>query len=707
MKNFLENLNTNQKAAVLHTEGAVAIIAGAGSGKTRTITKKIAYLIKNIGVLPGKILGITFTNKAANEMKERVEQELEEKIKYLTISTYHSLCARILRQEIEYFNYPSNFNIVDNLDQKQILSRIYKVYSLSPKSISYNAMIDFISKNKMRKVNVDELIDQSFSDAEKLKSRIMKDYQNELFKSKSLDFNDLLLFVEKLFSENEQVCQKWANKFDYVLVDEFQDTSYIQYKLIRVLAAKQNITIVGDPDQTIYTWRNADPHFMNNPHEFFQNVSIIKLEENYRSTKTILNAANKLIRNNANRIPKELFTNGSNGEDITFYQGFSDEDEARYVAKIISRISKSEPLKNTAVLYRANYLSQNIEKQLIHHKIKYIIFGGVKFYQRKEIKDVVAFLKVISNSESISLQRIINVPSRKIGLIALEKIFNFITQNNLDLYDALKNHLDKLKISPNQKKALKFLVENFEIAKKDLHNQKIAKILKNFLERINYSSIFNSIEDASRIENINEFLKSIDIWQVQNPEKSLDEFLSEISLYLEKDEDQKFKNSDYVSLMTIHSAKGLEFDNVFVIGLSEGVLPSGRALSENNNYNEALEEERRLTYVAITRAKKKLYLTDSKGYIFDQKNQKETSRFVKEMGVKISNTQNTFSFKSFKNMYSKEDKNFLEGDLVTHDTFGNGKILSLQGDIITINFENGHGVKSLMKNHKSLTRRVK
>ena len=696
MSRFTDGLNTQQKAAVLHTTGPLSIVAGAGSGKTRTLTHKLAYLIDEINIDPYKVLAVTFTNKAAKEMKVRVEELIGAKAKVVTLSTYHSLCVRILRQEIDFFDYPKRFNILDTTDQRQILSPIYRKHGLSPRVISYSNMISYISKNKMLLNEAHVLIESAEKDSEKVMAKIYKDYMEVTRKSKSLDFDDLLVFVYKLFKENKEAAAKWSKRFEYVLVDEFQDTSKIQYEIIKTLAASKNITIVGDPDQTIYTWRYADASLLKKFKSDFEGATTVVLDQNYRSTKTILKAANKLIKHNLNREPKNLFSENSVGEEIAFYYGFSDDAEARWIAKQMRKLrSEGVRLKDMAVLYRANYVSQSLERQFVNANIQYIIYGGVKFYQRQEIKDAISFLKVINSWDEIALNRVINVPSRKIGAVAVEKLSKDAANHGMLLGEAIQKRFKELPLSVNQRNELGTFINLINKYKAALESNTIAKVLSKFMIEVGYYKMFNQ-EDQSKVDNIKQLVKSIDDWEKQNDDKDVFDYLSEISLYMDGD-DSEFVN-DYTSLMTVHSSKGLEFDYVFIAGFSEGVFPSARSLEEKFG----LEEERRLAYVAITRARKKLFISNSRGYAIDHKTQKKPSRFIGELGIDIREHSSHFiAPTSFEDNYN-DDGNIIQGDRISHPAFGDGIVLNIQGDIAEINFSAPHGVKSLMKNHKSL-----
>ena len=696
MSKYTDGLNLQQKAAVLHAAGPLSIIAGAGSGKTRTLTHKLAYLIEDVKIDPYRILAVTFTNKAAKEMVERVKDLVGEKSSRATISTYHSLCVRILREDIDFFDYPKRFNILDTTDQRQILSPIYKKHGISPRTISYSAMIAYISKNKMLLNEAHVLLESAEKDSEKVMAKVYGDYIEVTKKSKALDFDDLLVFVHRLFKQNKVAAKKWSERFEYILVDEFQDTSIIQYEIVKTLAKSKNITIVGDPDQTIYTWRYADASLIKKFKKDFDGATTVVLDQNYRSTRTILEAANKLIKHNVKREPKNLFSENEIGEPLAFYHGFSDDAEARWIAKEMRLLrGQGIKLKDMAVLYRANYISQSLERQFVNANIQYIIYGGVKFYQRQEIKDAISYLKVINNWDEIALNRVINVPSRKIGAVALDKLTKDASAHKLLLGESIQRRFKDLPLSTNQRNELGTFVNLINKYNAALKTNSISKVISKFLIEVGYYKQFTS-EDQSRMDNIKELIKSIDDWEKKNDGKTLFDYLSEISLYM--DGDDSGATNDYTSLMTVHSSKGLEFDYVFIAGFSEGVFPSARSLEEKGG----LEEERRLAYVAITRARKKVFISNSRGYAIDHKTQKKPSRFIKELGVEIREHSSQFiAPTNFEDNFDSTDE-LIEGDRITHPSFGEGIVLNIQGDIAQIGFKSAHGVKSLMKNHKSL-----
>lgn len=699
-KKLIESLNKEQREAVLHTDGPLAIIAGAGSGKTRTLTHKIAYLILEKEIPAREILAVTFTNKAANEMRERVKKLVgKEKSKGMMIFTYHSLCARILREDADKLGYPKRFNILDTIDQNQILRPGYKKFGLSPKGLSYSMVLDFISKQKNQFRDPKDLLKNAIKETDKALINLYDFYLQETQRAKSFDFDDLLIYVDKLFKEHGDVSKKWASRFQYVLVDEFQDTSIIQYDIVKELAPHKNITVVGDPDQTIYTWRFADPKLIMQFGKSFKKAKIVMLEQNYRSTSEILNAANMLIKNNKNRYDKNLFTDRPQGDVVNFFHGFSEEAEARWVVSKIDELKKQKTqLKDIAILYRANYLSNSLEKALIDANVNYVVFGGVKFYQRQEVKDAISYLKIINNGDDVAFRRMINIPSRKIGPLAISQLEAMKEEKGKTLWATVIKHFNELPLKPNSLKELAGflnLLRKYQIA---LKTNPISLVLHKFLVEVKYYAQWNSFEDKGRLDNLKELIKSIQTWEKKNPNKTLDEFLDEISLYMDKD--NSTKSNDYVSLMTIHTSKGLEFSNVFIFGFSEGVFPSNRSIDEGGE--DALEEERRLAYVATTRAKDRLFITSSRGYSIDHTTQKKPSRFLKELGIDARKfTKEFIAPKDFNENYENK-KNLIEGDNVIHEKFGEGVIVNVQGELIEIAFKSPYGVKTMMKNHKSI-----
>ena len=703
-------LNKNQKEAATYLDSHLRIIAGAGSGKTRVITYRIAYLIDEIGVDPRKILAITFTNKAANEMKERVVDLLGVHALGSLICTIHSLCVRILRQHINVINYPSNFTIMDEEDQKALIKKIYNQLQIDAKTISIKSMIATISNYKMANITPEKALEFAGSfQGEIKKAKVYKEYLEYQENHFLLDFDDLLLKTVYIFENYPDVLEKWQYRFQYIHVDEFQDVGNIEYRLVKLMSDKAITCVVGDPDQTIYSFRGANVNYILDFDKDFKPCKTIVLNQNYRSTGNILNISNCLIRKNKNRLEKELFTEATGGGEVIHYTAKNEQDEAEYICSEIEKIINDVDgvnYRNFAILYRANYLSRTIEQCLISHGIDYRIFGGLKFFSRKEIKDALSYLQLVCNSEDLAFERIINVPSRGIGKKTMENIQAVARNNNVSLYEALTLFSDQIKLSSKAKKEIRILVAAIEKAKQS--NLPLHEMFENLMNDIGYIEMLNKNLEENRIDNIHELQRSIYEFESQNPDlATIENYLQEIALYTDSDDND---DSQYVSLMTIHMAKGLEFDYVFVLGLSEGIFPSFRALSESD---EGIEEERRLAYVAFTRAKKQLYLTDSEGFSFVTDSPKISSRFVEEIGkegIKHIGTRPRFKTSNYINTNLSKDElignnqvsDWASGDFVMHDTFGKGVVVKDNGNTLDIAFELPAGLKTLMAGHKAL-----
>lgn len=703
-------LNKNQKEAATYLDSHLRIIAGAGSGKTRVITYRIAYLIDEIGVDPRKILAITFTNKAANEMKERVVDLLGVHALGSLICTIHSLCVRILRQHINVINYPSNFTIMDEEDQKALIKKIYNQLQIDAKTISIKSMIATISNYKMANITPEKALEFAGSfQGEIKKAKVYKEYLEYQENHFLLDFDDLLLKTVYIFENYPDVLEKWQYRFQYIHVDEFQDVGNIEYRLVKLMSDKAITCVVGDPDQTIYSFRGANVNYILDFDKDFKPCKTIILNQNYRSTGNILNISNCLIRKNQNRLEKELFTEATGGGEVIHYTAKNEQDEAEYICSEIEKIINDVDgvnYRNFAILYRANYLSRTIEQCLISHGIDYRIFGGLKFFSRKEIKDALSYLQLVCNGEDLAFERIINVPSRGIGKKTMENIQAVAKNNHVSLYEALTLFSDQIKLSSKAKKEIRILVAAIEKARQS--NLPLHEMFENLMNDIGYIEMLNKNLEENRIDNIHELQRSIYEFENQNPDLAMIEnYLQEIALYTDSDDND---DSQYVSLMTIHMAKGLEFDYVFVLGLSEGIFPSFRALSESD---EGIEEERRLAYVAFTRAKKQLYLTDSEGFSFVTDSPKISSRFVEEIGkegIKHLGTRPRFKTSNYINTNLSKDElvgnnqvsDWASGDFVIHDTFGKGVVVKVNGNTLDIAFELPAGLKTLMAGHKAL-----
>lgn len=724
--NLFKGLNDRQKEAVMSCDTNLRIIAGAGSGKTKVITTRIAYLVEDMGVAPYRILAITFTNKAANEMKSRVEGILGVNDTGVRISTIHSFCVRVLREEIRFFDYPSNFLILDSDDQKTILNEIYKKLDIQKKELSYGNALNYISGNKCAFISADEALQRVTYPFEKIKAQIYSEYENKLKMLQVLDFDDLLIYVYKLFRDNLEAREKWQNRFDFIHVDEFQDVDEIQYGLIRYLCGPSTkLCVVGDPDQTIYTWRGAKVDIIMNFVKDFKDCKTIILNENYRSTKNILDAANSLIKNNLNRVDKDLYTNQSGEAKVTYYASTDESYEALWIAKkIIIMHQEGVPYREIAVLYRSNYLSRTLEKVLLDAHIPYRIYGGVKFFDRAEIKDALSYLRLlITGNRSYSefaVKRIINMPRRGIGVKTMENIEMISNSYDEDYFDVLCKHsVARGKVQAEIDKFCK-LINDTRAMKEDYS---ISILLKKLLEESGYISYLENANENERLDNINELLSDINTYEENDPEGSLEDYLQMISLYTDT---QDTSDGKFVQLMSVHAAKGLEFDNVFVYSLCEGVFPNEKSINEGGNH--ALEEERRLAYVAFTRARKQLFLTSSTGYSFVTQRMKTPSRFISEIGKEKleyegevlnsypnrqesrwkDNTPNDRESNKKRNSITlndrmkKKSQKIKKGDLVEHKSFGEGVVVSIKDGVATIAFDKRFGIKRLAADHPSI-----
>lgn len=705
-----ELLNKNQKEAATYLDSHLRIIAGAGSGKTRVVTYRIAYLIDEIGVDPRKILAITFTNKAANEMKERITSLLGPHALGSLVCTIHSLCVRILRRHINVINYPSNFMIMDEEDQKALIKKIYNNLDIDAKTISIKSMIASISNYKMANIDPERAMELAGQfQGEIKKAKVYKEYLEYQENHFMLDFDDLLLKAVYIFENYPDVLEKWQHKFQYIHVDEFQDVGNIEYRLVKLMSQDAITCVVGDPDQTIYSFRGANVNYILDFDKDFKPCKTVILDQNYRSTGNILNISNSLIRKNRNRLEKDLYTEATGGSEVIHYMGKSEQEEADYICsqieKIISEVDGVN-YRDFAILYRANYLSRTIEQSMISHGIDYRIFGGLKFFSRKEVKDALSYLQLVCNDEDLAFERIINVPARGIGKKTLENIQLVALNNQVSLYEALTLFSDQIKLSSKAKKEIITLVKAVETAKQS--SLPLHEMFENLMNDVGYIDMLKKDLEDNRIDNIHELQRSIYEFQNQNPDiATIENYLQEISSYTDND---NLDDGQYVSLMSIHMAKGLEFDYVFVLGLSEGIFPSFRALSESD---EGLEEERRLAYVAFTRARKQLFLTDSEGFSFVTDSPKISSRFIDEIGsegIKHVGTKPRFKTANFINtaptkeelVGNNEVTDWSNGDFVLHDTFGKGVVVKVNGNTLDIAFELPAGLKTLMANHKAL-----
>ena len=644
MNNIYDTLNDMQQMATFHTEGPLLILAGAGSGKTRVLTHRIAYLIEEKGVNPYNIMAITFTNKAAAEMRSRVNKIVGFGAEQVWVSTFHSACVRILRRFIDRIGYSNDFTIYDTDDQKRLMKNVIKDLNLDSKIYKENAMINKISDFKNKLMTTSDVSAMANRDFKMINvSKIYNDYQQALKNNNALDFDDLIMKTVELFNKCPEVLESYQNRLQYIMVDEYQDTNAAQFAFVKQLASKsQNLCVVGDDDQSIYKFRGADITNILQFEKYFPNARVVKLEQNYRSTKNILEAANSVIHNNAGRKDKTLWSDNEQGEKIDLYQADDAYDEANMVASEIKEnvdYGRAD-YSDYAILYRTNAQSRTLEEKLMMKNIPYKIIGGQNFYQRKEIKDIIAYLRVVSNySDDISVERIINVPKRGIGAATVEKVKDYARAYGMDLYEALLDieNIPGLSRAVNKIKGFTSLIESY---KTDEYQNDIEKLANAILNDTGYMGELvaeNTDEANGRIENIEELINKIVEYEDNTDEPVLSEFLEEVALIAEID--NLDEDSSYVVLMTVHSAKGLEFPNVFLCGMEDGLFPGYMSIMADDK--DELEEERRLCYVAITRAMKHLTISYAKKRMVRGEMQYNiVSRFVKEIPPMIVNSKN-------------------------------------------------------------------
>ena len=690
---MLENLNENQKIAVEHKDGPLLIFAGAGSGKTKVLTNRVAYLINNYGVSPYNILAITFTNKAAGEMKTRLNLLIGDLSKNVMTSTFHSFGLKILRENYSYLGYLQNFNIMDSEDSLTIIKRCLKEQNLDPKMYNPYAIRSKISSNKNELVMPSEYKKFVRSDFDEVVATIYEKYQNTLYKNNSVDFDDLLILPIKLFREHDDILEKYQERFKYILIDEYQDTNEAQYVLTKMISSKyRNICVVGDNDQAIYGFRNANYRNILNFEKDFKDCTVIMLEENYRSTKNILKAANSVIKNNTERKDKNLWSNKEDGEKLTYYRAENEADEAAYIIREVKKLLiKGVKYEDIVVLYRTNAQSQIIERSFVGENIPYKVVGSMQFYGRKEIKDLMAYLKLIYNSnDDISLQRIINTPKRGIGTKTIENLISIRDELNISMYDA---------ITSGKELEFKNLIEDL---KEKSVNVTLTELVDIILEKSGMKKELESehtLEADIRLENLEEFKSITKEFENRVGEISLEEFLLETALLSDANE---YKNdNNRVNLMTVHAVKGLEFDYVFIVGLEEGIFPHINSMMDKSE----LEEERRLCYVALTRAKMKVYLINARMRMLYGRDQVNVpSRFINEIDQDLIESDNIKDkpVKKIEKMTYDDDVSFNLGDKVMHDKYGKGIVVGIEDKLISVAFSKEFGIKKLLKNHKSI-----
>ena len=737
----IEMLNPAQREAVEQNEGPILILAGAGSGKTRVLTTRIGYLMKEKKVKAENILAITFTNKAANEMRERVDETLnDEDTSAMWITTFHSCCVRILRKSINKIGYNRSFVIYDSSDQVTLVKDCLRELNYSEKAMDPKYIISVISNAKDKLINPKQFREKYKNDFSKSKiADVYALYQDRLKRNSALDFDDLISKTVELFREHEDVLDFYRNRFRYIMVDEYQDTSRAQYELVRLLAqGHQNICVVGDDDQSIYGWRGADIRNILEFERDYDDVHVIKLEQNYRSTQIILDAANYLIKNNIERKRKKLWSEKKEGELIKIQLAETEVDEAEFVANTISTMVRTgeRSYKDFAVLYRANAQARPVEDALNRAQIPYNIYGGTKFYERKEIKDMVAYLRVIQNpQDDISLKRIINVPRRGIGLRTIEKIEDRASLKEESLYSVLIDIDGNSDISRKAKASINGFVDIMSTFRSLKQIYPASKMIEKVMDITGYLDELEkdkSEESQDRIENLKEFISVAMEFESKNEDTSLEAFLTNVALTSEPNEEEE--HADRVSLMTIHSAKGLEFPVVFLTGMEEKLFPIARAIASMQDTQ--IEEERRLCYVGITRAKEELFMTmTGKRTLYGRTNHSVASRFIEELPddcvERLNKVQKEISYsKASYNMLDKYTKKYMNtvnkaeiakkanatikqktdiadldniklGSKIHHPKFGTGTVVAVKGPDITIAFDN-QGIKTINKEYTTI-----
>ena len=695
----LKELNDKQREAVLYNDGPLLIIAGAGAGKTKTLTTKIAYLIDELEVSPYSILAITFTNKAAKEMKDRVYMQVGDIARKMTVSTFHSFGLRLLRDNSDVLGYDRNFVIMDSDDSLTVVKKIIKDMGYDPKIYNPKAIRNKISscKNEMTSPTMYEKY--AVSEYEKVVCEVYRRYEEKLFKNNSVDFDDLLLLPIKLFKNHPEILERYQDYYKYILVDEYQDTNEAQYILTKMLSSKnRNLTCVGDDSQSIYSFRGANYKNILNFEKDYKDAKTILLEQNYRSTSIILDAANDVIKNNKQRKDKKLWTARGEGEKIKYYRSYNERDEAQYVIrKIKELLNRGTEYKDIAVLYRTNAQSRVVEEEMLKENLPYRVVGSFYFYSRREIKDLIAYLRLLHNSkDNVSLLRVINVPKRGIGLKTIENLTAKADQENTSIYEA---------ITSGKELAFKEMIEKLKEIANDLT---LTELIDKVLETTGMKEELESektLDAEVRLENLEEFKSITKSFEEREGLISLEDFLLEISLISDV-EDYK-DDPNRINLMTIHSVKGLEFDHVFVIGMEEGLFPHINSLMEASE----LEEERRLMYVAITRAKDDLHLVNARRRtLFGNEQINPVSRFIGEINSNLIESNVNDEPKKIEGkieteeMFREEEVDYQVGDYVYHETFGAGRVVEVSNTLVSVAFKHPHGIKKLMKNHKKLSK---
>ncbi len=705
---ILTSLNSAQRQAIEAVEGPVLILAGPGSGKTRVITHRIAYLVKVCGVKPFHIMAVTFTNRAAREMRGRLEELLGQQAEYLTIGTFHSVCARILRREAEAIGLNSKFVIFDDEDQMRVIKQSLEEAKIDAKQYAPRALLSAINSAKSKLIGPNDYAQHIHSYFDEIIYRVYQHYQQLLDRSEAVDFDDLLMKVVSLFRAHQDILAKYQSRYVHILVDEFQDTNAVQYMLIKQLSGKyRNVCVVGDPDQSIYSWRSADLRNILEFEKDYPEAEIMFLEQNYRSTSTILNVATDVISANVQRKPKELWTENESGALVTVIESYSEEEEAQSVVinieKLVSQEQKS--FKDCAVMYRVNAQSRVLEEAFIRYGIPYRIIGNTRFYHRREVKDIICYLRVIQNpNDDVSLARVINIPGRGIGQRTLSQLHSVADSRDSSLYTILGEVIEKGSLTSRIAQALQgfmALIDNLIV---ESHMLSLVGLLDEVLQRIAYKEYLNRGGDGDeRWENIMELRGVAKVYDTLEPVEALSIFLEKVSLI--SDVDELDDNAGAVTLITLHQAKGLEFPVVFIVGLEEGILPHSKSLTDPAE----IEEERRLCYVGITRAKERLYLLRSqRRTLFGKGSTNRASRFLRDISPHLITTVGLWKGDSIyplidshplQECYSSDTLELKVGDWVYHSKFGDGVVRDCvpdRGDkVLTVAFEQV-GVKKLM-----------
>lgn len=708
MENILSSLNDAQKEAVVHTEGYVRVIAGAGSGKTRALTYRYAYLVDELGISPSNILCLTFTNKAANEMKYRIKRMLGEGYDTSFVATLHGFCVRVLREDISKLFYPEAFVILDNTDQKKVLEEIYDELNIRMDTASFKFMTEQIKIYKNQLTYLDYITNPAYDFSnlvpQSKEQAIIFRYVEKQKKYFALDFYDLINFTIYLFDQYEEVLFKWQNRLHYVLVDEFQDITMKEFRLIKSLTDRhKNWFVVGDPDQNIYEWRGSRMEVLLDFDKKMTPCKTILLSQNYRSTKEILDASNTLISKNQNRIKKDLVTDRISHVLPEHFHGKNDKEEIKYiVSKIGEYKERGGKYSDIAILYRSNYVSRFIEQGLLEANIPYVVYGGIGFYERMEIKDVLAYMRMVSVGDDLSFKRVINVPRRKMGKLKMDFLQRHADIEGTSLYETLKNHIDDSVFKGSKAREFIASIESLRERRDELS---VSELLQRILIETEYEMYIRESGDMERLDNIAELLQSIVVREREFGEHlSLSHFLQNISLVKDNDE---VEQEGRIKIMTIHTAKGLEFSTVFVAGMSEQVFPSSRALEERKG--DALEEERRLCFVAMTRAKEELYLTESEGvglrgilkapsrFLFDIE-----ENFIKRIGNIPEEIMEEYRFQ-IREQREESITRYQLGAQVKHKAFGEGMIEEVDEKTKTYMIRFMQGIKPISFEYKGLS----